>query len=643
MAELFKPEIREQGGTNVTAYSPTTMDFSGLFQSINNVFEQRGTSARVDKPSEAEVKNATLEPYLTKIEKIMTSDLPEVQKYAKVNGIKTEALRLYPAYRESFEGAATGIVNTIDPDGDAIQRFYEDRNAWEKTAEGQARRVQAMNKATTKDGLNEEVYTSSINALYMQSLTDAQNLADQKTRNQMNIEGKKEVFVTEFLPKADKDIKDDIKMFTEGTGLKIILDQIQSAPLDPGSALAGRAIVLADLIKQRGLEMKALLLNKQSQGGYPLNDPEFNIDKLIESNYTVLESALRNSAESVGKALNTLNADNQASYLAGLPSIEKQLIYMKEKFPETIVTHYSNLYIANNNNPAFLNSPKNNTPFDLGFVMHGTGETRAIESLPAAGEISLNELQKTFPEFNPKQVEKVGTLSPEQKKTAITDGGNQIKGAVVTDAATSQSVAWQLGGSYLVIASRLKGDVEKELTPLDQTKLFFGPSAMNLIDNINKYSPVDGKNLYSQVNKTINTEAIRHIEALAANITSRFPNNPFQFVVNDKGLVDIVVSENAKKNDPLIKSIIAPKRGQRSNLTGRDILQQATSLFSSIGGNEKLVNNAIESLNTLLLASNRLPKDIKDSTEFSGMTIRMLLDRIPKYSGPGAPAFVIEE
>jgi hypothetical protein len=91
---------------------------------------------------------------------------------------------------------------------------------------------------------------------------------------------------------------------------------------------------------------------------------------------------------------------------------------------------------------------------------------------------------------------------------------NLIEGGKLSDDNTVTVANNNLAASYLILNTRLEGAAETGITPLDQTKIFFGPKAMNLISEVQKKNPAFGESLYPQVNKAIQTETVRHLLCL---------------------------------------------------------------------------------------------------------------------------------
>lgn len=638
MAELFKPEIKDIGGTNVTAYSPPTTDYSGIFSSIARTMDSfESKKAAAPKLSEAEEKNLVLEPYLSKVQKILSSDdIPEIKKYAMVNGIKTEVARMYPSYNDVFEKATTTITNVFDPDGDPIQKEYEAVAKWGETENGTFSRAEAFNLAIDKEGsFDEGLYQSKIRELYYKDIQDKNSLAVQKRRNEMNTEQSKELFRTDFAPNILKDISTSIETFSQGTAAKTLLTGLREGPFVPGSQEATSALLMADQVGLLKKRWEAEITRRKVEGGYALNDPAFNTEALLVE-ITNLETALRTGGESVSKALSSMNEQTSIAFISNMPSALRATYELNKSTPQAVANTLSVAMMSLPENKVSMENYAKNfrTPtYDFNLPMVGTGQTSSLPNLPVGADQSISSIQASFPEFNSQMVPEVVSMSQGSKKNLLTRTTTAIENAVIKDMDQAMVQAKELSASYLTLGLRLSGDAETGVTPLEQTKVFFGPKAMNLATEIQKKSPTEGEALYPQINKAIQTETLRHTAFLGTMLTRNFPNNPLVIRVNEKGMVELVIDPQAKKEDPVFRRLT--EIGFESD---EEILN---NLQTSMGINPsffKTLKNSVESLNIYLMAANRLPDSLKNSPDFAGIFIRDQLSTLPRYGGAGITA-----
>ena len=633
MAELFKPEIKDIGGTNVTAYSPPTTDYSGIFNSIARTldsFESKKVAA--PKLSEAEEKNLVLEPYLSKVQKIMSSDdIPEIKRYAMVNGIKTEVARLYPSYNDVFEKATSTITGVLDPDGDPIQKYYDDLTKWGESETGTFARVEAISLAVDKDNnFNEDLYQTKMKELYHKDITDKNSLAIQKIENERYKEGAPTKFRTDFAPKALKDIDDSIKLFTSGQGIKALMDVAeQGGAFGAATPEASKSLAIADQIAVLKKRWDIQLTKKKIEAGYAPNDPQFSNEPLLIQ-LTSLEQVFRNAGTSVSTVLKTTKDQYDLAVWESLPEVSKRFISTTGLFPQAAAELYTAQWITvPGHREQLTNIAKTTTLIGLDPRVPTLGSgTSTTDFIPSGPGVSFDQRVASLPEFSPEMIKIIDEAPPVEKKAVLEASNLFIENGKLSDENTIEVVTNKLGASYLIFINRLEGDAETGVTPLSQTKISFGPKAFNLISEIQKKNPVFGEDLYPKVNKAIMTETVRHMAFLETSLTRNFPNNPLVIKVNEKGTVELSIDPRAKKEDPVFRRLT--EIGFESD---EEILN---NLQTSMGINPsffKALKNSVESLNIYLMASNRLPDSLKNSPDFAGVFIRNKLANLPKYGG----------
>lgn len=637
MAELFKPEIGSVGGSNVTAYTPPSMDYSGIFNSLARAmdsFEKEKVSA--PKLSEAEEKNLVLEPYLTKAQKILTSDeIPEVKRYALVNGIKMEVARKHSAYRETFETALGSITKTVDPDGDPIQKEYEALAKWSETEIGAFSRAEAFSMAIDKDGnFDEGLYQNKLRESYNRDVTANYNLAVQKRRNEMNEAGAKELFKTDFAPNALNDINKSIETFTTGQGIKALMKVVeQGGAFEAASPEAAQSLALADQIGQLRKWWDTELTRRKVQGGYAVNDPQFSNEPLLLQLKT-LEDAFRNAGTSMGTVLKSNNDQFKETTLAGLNPLVKKFIATAGFLPPGAAELYAAQALTI---PEFrkhiteLAAVQTTIGLDPRVPTVGTG-TKTIDFIPSGSGVSFEAMVSALPEYDPKMLEVVVSAPANEKTAVLKDTTEFIEVGKLSDENTVQVVNNKLAASYGIITTRLAGAAETGVTPLDQTKIFFGPKAMNLISEVQKKNPALGDDLYPKVNKAIMTETVRHIAMLDSLFKNYFETSPIILEVNNKNMVELKIDPVTKKDDPVFRRLAS-----LGFETDEEILKAYQETYNLNPTFIKNIKDSMEALNLYLMAANRFPDSLKNSSDFAGIYIR---EKLAALSSRGLNAFL---
>ena len=638
MAELFKPEIGDVGGSNVSAYTPPSMDYSGIFNSLARTmdsFEREKGRVTAPKLSEAEEKSIVLEPYLSKVQKILSSDeIPEVKRYALVNGIKMEVARKHSAYRETFETALGSITTTLDPDGDPIQKEYEAMDAFAKTETGMFARAQAFNMAIDSEGnFDEGLYQAKLRESYYSEIQTNNNLALQKRRNEKYAANAPELFRTDFAPKALEDIDKAIETFSTGQGIKAILEVAKgSGAFGAASPEAAESLAIADQIGQMRKWWDTELTRRKVEAGYSVNDPQFSNEPLLLQLKT-LEDSFRNAGTSMGAVLKSSNEQFKEVVLSGLSPLTKRFIAVAGSLPPGATELYTAQALAM---PEFrehikeLATVKTVIGLDPRVSTAGTG-TSTTNFIPSGPGVSFQSMVSALPEHDPKMVEIIISAPPAEKTAVLKNTAKLIEGGKLSDDNTVKVVNNNLAASYLILTTRLAGAAETGVTPLDQTKIFFGPKAMNLISEVQKKNPAFGESLYPQVNKAIQTETVRHFAMLDGLIKNYFPNNPIMLEVNSKNMVELKIDPAAKRDDPIFKRL-----SSLGLQTDEEILKAYQETYNLNPTMIKNIKDSIESMNLYLMAANKFPDSLKNSPDFAGNFIREQLAALPRYGGVSA-------
>jgi hypothetical protein len=642
MASLFKPEIREIGGTNISVYQPPSVDYSNVIAGVGSALFESLTPPKPEKMSETEQKNQFLAPYLQRQEEILSSDIPDVKKSVLVKELEKEVAKNNAAYLDTFQKASQSITSYYDPSGDQIGKYYEQLNKWANSDDpiGQSARVNALAKATDKEGnVDDSIFMSELSASFNYDIARKEQLSVMNRNIETNKATTEFTFTTQFAPMAVDIVQKDIETFTSKPMIQTVLNKIMG-----GSALsigeAGTASYLSGLIKQQKEAMKAKLQREQVLGGINPNDSKFSVEPLLAP-YTDLENALTNASTAVTKAIETSENQKNAIFLQTAPAAFQQFKALGNLPPVVADRLAYNLLNARGEEKVMqelANALKVPT-YDLNLPFIGTGMTNTIGTIPNQSMNGTSETERLLPEWDGASITQIAGSTPtnqaEQLKIANTHFKGYVSGTIDTVQNADQMFK-DLSAAYGILATRVQGNVQTGVTPLDQTKLFFGPSAFSMISDIQKKSPKSGESLYLQMNKTIQTEVIRHKDYIASYLSSAFSNNPFSLVVNDRGVVEIKVNPEARK-DPFLIAATAPIKEDPTKIpdymSDDEIFDKAFGMYNKLVGRTADVRKSIEALNLLLKASERLPENIKKSPDFAGIQLREQLTLLPQYQG----------
>lgn len=651
MANLFKPEVNIVGGTNVSVNAPPVMDYSGIFSTVGSLVADYAKSQEAPKLSETEKKNEFLFPYLKRQKEIYESDLPDVKKNVLVKELEMKvATEGGAAYLDTFKAASSSVSAYYDPAGDPVAKMIEDQNKWaSESTIGQTARINALGKAMDKEGnVDESIYMTELSAAYNEDKANQAKLDAMSRAVQTNKVTQEFNFTTEFGPMAEGIVQKDIESFVSKPVVNGILNKLKTDQRLIG-AEAGIALELANLISQQQMSMKAELQRMQLRGGMNPNESTFSVDPILTP-YEDLKTALTNASTSVEKAIQTSENSTNAILMQKAPPILK--VYK--------ATGASPQIIMDQMAQGMLDVKGGGTEqiqkwveafsvptYNLNGSITGSG-TNTIGTIPDQAANGTSETTRLLPEWDKEFITNAAAYTPEQQTASIEKANISFKtytSGTITDANHASMRAKEISDAYAVLATRVQGNVNTGVTPVDQTKILFGPSAFTMISDIDKKDPTSGEALYNQVNKTIQTETIRNTAYIGAILSSNFPNNPFSLVVNNKGNLEIKVNPEARKNDPYLLAAVAPAGEGLSmkdkkipdNMPDQEIFEKAMGMYNKLPlvGKTAEVKKAIESLNYLLKATDRLPDRLKNSPDFAGIHLREIISSpiIPPYQG----------
>lgn len=651
MANLFKPEINIVGGTNVTVSTPPVMDYSALFSTVSNLATNYAKAQEGPKLSETEKKNQFLDPFLKRQKEIYESDLPDVKKNVLVKELEMKvATEGGAAYLDTFKAASASVSAYYDPAGDPLIKEMEQLNKWAaEDVSGQTARVNALGKAMDKDGnVDDGIYMSELSAAYRENLANNARLDSMKKAVETNKVTAEFTFTTQFAPTAEALINKDIESFTSKPVINGILTKVREGTA-LGAGEAGTAKYLANLITQQKMAMKAELQRNQIRAGINPNESTFSVDPLLTP-YTDLEDALNNASTAVTKAIETSENQMNAELLRNAPPIIR-MYKATGASPQIIMDQMAQglLDVKGGGKEQIDRWIKSfSTPtYQLDTNINGSG-TSTTGVIPDQAANGTSETTRLLPEWDQKFITAAAAYTPEQQYASINKANIFFKtytSGTITDANHAAMRAKDISDAYAVLATRVQGNIDTGVTPVEQTKILFGPSAFNMINDIDKKDPTSGEALFNQVNKTIQTEVIRNTAYIGAILSGNFPNNPFSLVVNERGNIQIKVDPEARKNDPYLLAAVSPAseglslKGRKipDEMSDQEIFEKAMGTYNKLPlvGKTVEVKKAIESLNFLLKATDRLPDRLKNSPDFAGVQLREIISSpiIPPYQG----------
>jgi len=287
MAELFKPEVREIGGSNVTAYTPPSMDYSGVISSVGQIFKSATEGKEVKAPTEAERKAEALRVVSSNMMKIDQIEDP-TRKAVTFKSLQQNAYREYPMYVDDlnkFFGEVSGQIYPVT--GISIEDINrENRLKWaQESEEGKFAVSNAMMSAPGDIELQQDM----VFAAYHKQQTFEANMAALEKETK----GKKEAFELRARPMFQERANEHY----QGMFKKHNIDAILKSGATPSLALidsvkATRALSLSSIttdINKSGIDPTAVKPETFMT--------EFDaLISMLEANSTIVDRSFKDNA-----------------------------------------------------------------------------------------------------------------------------------------------------------------------------------------------------------------------------------------------------------------------------------------------------------------------------------------------------------
>lgn len=623
MANMFKPEIGVSAGTNLSAYSPPTVDYSGLFSSLSSLAD----SGKTEKVSEGDKKAAALSIVTESLARARQIEDP-IKQEITVKKVKMNALKTNPQYTEDLNkyfAAEEGLVyedtGGISPEDIKTQAIWNDWVA--KDPDGK----NAYANAYFQYGGDQAKIKGAVEVAYYERQAE---LADNRAR-------KEEV--------------DNLKLSTEAAAIQI--RPLIQARVDKAYAAVVKQI--PDIIKaanQKGM------------------DSDIAVSDAIKVQIEMFKGMVQREYSLNG--LTPTEADVN-SYIA--PLVAEQMAYENSKdYAKRSVINLAEKYTAiqlvksDIPLPMWKGMIEGNNPELLATLLQTAGTQASLQTFVK----DISALQKQGLGFNmtdqtPDVVSTPGPrLAPSDSPTDVAAMYKDvftpdIMQGVVSASTTELQHARSLGIQSTVSFNRqnlqpedIKAiyksmtnmyasvipQVDKEgisLKPEYISKLV-GNSSLDTIDAVYKKDRNIGGALWNQAN----TFAVNGAAKLSDDIDAQlkvfgFGTQPFILKMDEKGNLNFEINQKELKTDPYLmkatgsyryetvgrggtKAIPLPTPAETDpykvfdnylSLRGSAITETAEKMFMVGGGTANEVKKKIEALQILLKQSNRIPAEIR--------------------------------
>lgn len=615
MAELFKPEIREVGGSNLTAYTPPSMDYSGAIASIPAIFASAMETKEVKGPTEAEKKQEALNIVASSLERVNAIEDP-TRKAIEFKKTQQKALLQFPSYQEDVNklfGSFTGDVYMGT--GQAVQDLQQANTAkWvTDTTEGKA----ALSYAYITSGGDEAEAQNILTQQYMLS-TQKQLQMDQaklaSERLASDVATKKNDFSLRVRPILQNDVSNKFKMDTSPEMINTVIASARRDGIDP-------AVAILDTLTRTRAERFAELNTTVNK--YGLDAKSENLETLL-SEYDGRIESIKMNLDVYSRSFKNMNDEQIAKKLSGAnidPFIARDMMkgdpssvgfYLQYGGIEPSVS-YSKL--AEYQISASGGDMSAQTPMSV--ISNNTvGDSPSAFAEQYKGLAPAAELIKIF------------NSSPAWK-TSVSAALNLSNNYKYDPEMPELEEAAHRVLSTLYIVSLPEIDKAFESMRPQNVRTLMSEKMLSIADSMSKTTPLKGKDLYNKMN---------NYAANAANILlNNFNTNmdiikdteevPFKLSMDANGNVSLNVNQVAARTDPRLKRAMGMYRYETKSSgrgTQRMAIEQAATETDPVkilanyvtlgtGSNQKEILDIVESLKILAMQSKKIPVDVRSN------------------------------
>jgi hypothetical protein len=614
MAELFKPEIREVGGSNLTAYTPPSMDYSGVISSIPAIFASAMETKEVKGPTEAEKKQEALNIVASSLERVNAIEDP-TRKAIEFKKTQQKALLQFPSYQEDVNklfGSFTGDVYMGT--GQAVQDLQQANTAkWvTDTTEGKA----ALSYAYITSGGDEAEAQNILTQQYMLSTQkqlqmDQAKLASDKLS--ADAATKKVEFGLRARPVIQTDISNKFKMDMSPEMVRTIADQAIKQGLDP-------AVVLLDSLSQARAVRLAEVTTDINKYGL---DPKSENPETFLAEYDAQIEAFKANLDIFSRSFKNKNAE-QIAQLAS--KIDNPIIARGIISGDAAVTAYT-LEADVKAKSDLVNAIQTSTSIAAGDMSAQTPmaviSNNTVGDSPSAfaeqykGLAPAAELTKIF-------------SSPPAWRSSIKIATDISNGYKFENESPEMVEAAHRALSTMYIVSLPEIDKAFESMRPQNVRTLMSEKMLSIADSMSKTTPLKGKDLYNKMNNYAANAANILLNNFKTNmdILSDTDVRPFKLNMDANGNITFSVNEVAARTDPRLKKAMGVYRYETKSAGRKDPSKMTVEKgmvetdpvkilynYATLGtvNNQKEVLDIVESLKILAMQSKKIPVDVRSN------------------------------
>lgn len=604
MAELFKPEIRETGGTNVTVYTPPSMDYSGFISGVGQIFKDVTEEKEVKAPTEAERKAEALRTVSANMLKIDQIEDP-TRKAVTFKSLQQNAYREYPMYVDDLNKFFGEVSGEIYPaTGMSLEEINRNnRLKWaQETPEGKLAASEAMMSAPG-DVEQQQIMIDS--AYYQQQRFEA-DISNAKRE----AEGKKEIFELKARPMFQSRVDEEYQKMFKSQNIEAILKSGESPSLALiDSAKTQRAFVLGAITSE---------INKNGLDPTAIKPETFmtQFDALIsmlESNSTIVDREFKNRQNT-----DWVNTFSGSSFMIRQWAAGK---VDPATFNWWLVNGGGEEEFVKLTESGVGPAAKNGTsPESMGPTMSNGAFTDSPSDFASRYESAFSR-ESLITTFNSKPA----------WKPVVDSGLRTIQNYKLEGESPEFMEAAHRGITSMLMVSLPEIDTGMESMKPGNIKKLLSDKTFLIADSMTKSMPDKGMGLYNVINTYSKTAAVV--------LTNKFNNQmeeikqteyrPFDLKMDEFGNIELVVNPEAARLDNNLKKAMGAFKyttqssGRASRTVAveqaptetdpKKILANYVTLLQ--GNNQTEILNLIDSLSVLARTSRKIPDNVKQGMD----------------------------
>ncbi len=623
MAELFKPEIREIGGTNVTVYSPPSMDYSGVIASFGNILDTVGRERK--GPTEGEIKTAKLAEIGATLARINEIEDP-TRKAVEFKLSRMKALATYSDLRDEINELYSDFSGEVyQATGKPLEEI-EQANTYKwvsDTTEGKA----AASYAYVSTNGNQEEADLIIRQQYM--LATQRDLAIDEAkkaseRTQRDEQARKADFAARVRPILQKSVSDAYAMDTSQENIAIMTQEARSKNIEP-------TVYMLDVLKATKEQRLAEVTTKINKSGLDASTekPETLVteyDATIKSMEANLDLLIRSTKNKTDNEIAQMLSNGNFS------PITKRMWLNND--PNAFA-------FALNSNPKLQKENEILAEMSVGpFSPNMAADAPSSNLSPGTATDSGTEFANRYPNLaNREELMKIFNAKPAWT-SVVTIGKDRANSYKLGNESPEMTEATHRALSTMYVVALPEIDRALNSIKSYSVKALLSDKMLAIANDMSTTLPVKGKDLYNKMNNYAANSANILINNFNTNMDTikNTEEIPFKLQMDKNGVVSLGLNEVAVRKDPTLKKAMGAYRyetktvGRGSRTSAIEQLPTETDPIKILSNyvsimdytNQDEIIDIVKALNTLSLQSRKIPTDARvgvDATEVLRMGI----------------------